>query len=458
MQSGVDDIGARPSLAATAVVLLLICEAVVAMSWHEHPSLYPDSSWYILLAQGHPESVMQPFCKRVLHPATVRAWSALTGVDIQQSFFDCAVVSLFVLAAAVAWFLRRAGCPAPLLVAGAVLCTPLTLDLFAHYCLPDLFCGMLMACFFLLHHEAQQRPQRSWMAMVALFLLWLVRESTLLLSLSLVTASLLWKRRRTALAVLVVTVCGMAVVAWLNRSSKTNIHAMQGFLYLVLKVVFCFIKNVLGVTLWSDTLAGNVPTYPHPLWTFNVPPWLPLGSIRQIGICGFDPMLPATTAICLLTVLGVAPSVLAATLLRGGRRVWSAMPQWLSVIVGYSIAAYFLGPIVGHRPADLVGYAWPGCWLAAPLIFFWLRPTRAMAWKVLACHGIACWAPFAIHRLGGVTAWWAVLVLALAVVAQVVVFRIVWRLAGQMAWGSPADFTAGAGPSSVRCATGGPSP
>src|SRR5205814_709271 len=131
--------------------------------------------------------------------------------------------------------------------------------------------------------------------------------------------------------------------------------------YLFLKVPYNFLRNVLGIFVWTNT----VPYAPR--WSVELPRWLQFGKIREIGLvtAGFDG--PSVVLRAWLTSFGIAPVMLLTILRRARKRInW---PTWLRIAWVYGWAMFFLAPCFGHSIDRLVSYAWPAFWIVLPVVF-----------------------------------------------------------------------------------------
>jgi hypothetical protein len=142
--------------------------------------------------------------------------------------------------------------------------------------------------------------RRRWWGWAAamLALMFLARESTVLIAA--VAVPVLWwlAGRRVALVQFAGTLVGLAASKFVTRHALANQHNINDTLYLIGKIPWNLSRNVFGLTLWTNTLQ---PTVPIRIW--NVPHWLPLGSIHRIGYGSYDWVYQVYTAVQLLTSL-----------------------------------------------------------------------------------------------------------------------------------------------------------
>ena len=153
---------------------------------------------------------------------------------------------------------------------------------------------------------------------------------------------------------------------------QPNIHGMPDAIYIFLKVPYNFLKNILGLELWSNTLgSNNMENFSQaPLWKLQLPAWLNIGSMREIGIYDFKPSYPIGTLISFLTVFGLLPALLFADLAKSAvrKRILRHEPLWIVVAVGYGATSFLLGTVTGASVDRLLGYGWPFFLIGGPFM------------------------------------------------------------------------------------------
>lgn len=372
---------------ATALVLIA--------AWLAPPSAFDvDSHYYIDLAEGRLASVIKPFSSRILHPYFVGTLARAFHLEVDTSFLIVSVLSLIALISAVTLIARSY---LPHYLIAALLATPFLIDLFQDYYLPDLFHAALLGLFFL-----SLFYKKLWPSLVLLFLLQLTRESTLLLALLFVIISISRGRWKAGLGAIAAAVLGILVTSYFASLGGPNIHQIGTILYLAAKVPYNFLKNIIGLVLWTNTFALNNPVkFPlEPIWKMSLPGWLPSGAIDSIGIYTFDLTYPLITANVLLTTFGILPTILLACLAGKPKRLIGSSPLWVAVGLLYGSLSFLLGTSLGASVGRLVGYGWPVFWIALPALLD-LMPSldRKFRLGLLACHLLAAWLPLAIGSL-----------------------------------------------------------
>jgi hypothetical protein len=273
--------------------------------------------------------------------------------------------------------------------------------LFEDYYLPDVLHAAILSLFFLCLFL-----RRYFLTFICLLLLAITRESTLLLALIVIALSIQRRQWALALGAATAAIIGLLIARHVASFGQSNIHGLNDLAYMVLKVPYNFLHNVLGIVLWADTLALRQPlAFPDsPIWMIHVPQYFPSGSIHSIGIYGFDPSYPGLMLIYLLSVFGVMPSILARELCNSNFRksLFSNAPFWLLVALFYGAASFLLGTVIGASIGRLIGYGWPCFFIAFPFI---LRQRHNADGKFLIrfwlSYLVAAWLPYLVGLKSG---------------------------------------------------------
>jgi hypothetical protein len=367
---------------------LLIASAIgfliLAAGWIHWGSFDFDSGWYYKMASGGSTQIEKPYANRLLYPFFARIISRATGLDLYDSFRLASLFSVFLLTLAVV-FTLRAEASNPLL-ALPLLFTPYLLDIFQHCYMPDLFHTALLGFFFLT--LIRQKLWPAWCLL--LILLFLTRESTILVSLILILAAFLRSKRINVIRVIVAAAAGLALSAALTRSAQSNVHQVGNVLYMALKVPFNFSLNFLGFKVWLNTLKD----IEQPLFQVALPAWLHIGAVTEIGLCPWQPTYPLRTLLAWLTTFGLAPTFIAFTLSKHRKAILKASSFWTITVVLYGLVSFIIGPLLGPAVVRLIGYGWPAFWLGAPIILmaFFNVPKSSIAPLVLIQVALS-WVP-----------------------------------------------------------------
>jgi hypothetical protein len=310
-----------------------------------HPDAEPDSSQYEAMAAGR--TVMKPFAFRVLEPAAVRLFAAATGRSTAEGFLVVGLVSGWVLLCGVLYPVlerRHTG----LIILLVLL--PFWLRNFNDYFLPDLMHAALCMVYLMF----LQKRWWGW-ASVMLPVMFLTRESTILLAVIAVPALWWLAGRRAGLMQLAGVVTGLAASKFAARHAMGNQHNINDTLYLLGKIPWNLSRNVFGITLWTNTL----PVLP-PIRVWNVPHWIHLGGIHQIGYSAFDWTYQLSTSVQLLTSFGLGTCVVLCLVLRTPlRRLLPRDEPYLCVAAIYGVIAFLIAPVLGAALTRLFDYGWP---------------------------------------------------------------------------------------------------
>ena len=361
--------------------------------------IYVDSPQYIEIAAGRIYNVNMPFSSRILHPIVAGALAKVAHINLASSFLTIGVLSLVVLLTAEFLVTKVAGLHPAVVV--AFLLTPLLAGLLRQYFLPDLFYAALLGLFFL----CLGQNNKLWWTLALLLLLYITRESTILLSLTVALISIYRRQWRMLVGVIIVTILGMAVSTYASSLGQPNIHAINNLLYILGKVPYNFSKNILGILLWTNTQAANNPIFYSnpPLLSITVPSWLPLGAIHSVGVYTFDPLYPVSLVSTLLTTFGVLPVLVLLDLVRYRRSVFNIhnpSPIMLASLT-YGLLSFFVGTFTGASFGRLVGYGWPAFWIASPLLIWkYHRGDTKFFLQFLSYHAAICWFPFLLSKTG----------------------------------------------------------
>jgi hypothetical protein len=342
---------------------------------------YSDAMHYQAMADGKTE--MKPFAFRVLTPTVARLFADTTGRSTQDEFLVVGLVSLWALLYGV----LRPVIEQPWLVAALTL-IPFWLRNLHDYFLPDpLHAALCMVYLVLL--------RRRWWGWAAAMLpmMFLARESTLLLAVIAVPIVWLLAGRRAGMIQAGGAVLGEALSKFVARHAYANLHGINDTLYMIGKIPWNLSKNVFGITLWTNTLPGVQPVQ---IW--SVPQWMHLGSIHQIGYSAFGGTVLLLNAVQLLTSFGLGICVLVCLIWRKPlRELLPWKEPYLYVAVIYGGVAFLLAPVLGASLVRLFDYGWPLFLIYLPVALsrVWRSCSGWMIAALLSLHLIAAWTEYA---------------------------------------------------------------
>ena len=353
-------------LNSSTLVALVIASAIILSHANIIDSkLTCDSEWYIELAAGNYHNVGKPFINRVVYPFIARLIVLSSGVDVKPAFLALNILSLLLLLVSLFYFIK------PFISIKAlyapIIFTPVLFDLYKNYCLPELFYAALLGVFFLL-----LRQEKFWGSLVLLFLLFLTRENTIILSFCTIIICFSKRQIHYAVSVIVVSVAAMIAISFISHYGQPNIHRLPELLYLTLKIPINFISNFTGIIIWTNTLPvsgiSSHPWHNNPLFQVVLPPWLRFGEVTDIGIYGFDIFRPLNTFLSLFTSFGIGPVLLLLVIKRYYRNIVIESPLWLLVAMSYGIFSFLIGTSIGSDVARLMAYGWPAFWIVTPIL------------------------------------------------------------------------------------------
>lgn len=348
-----------------------------------------DTEWYIAAAEGRLNEIIEPYSSRFLHPFIAGGLSGFFSLDVHWIFIIMTVTSVF-LFFVINIVIIKNNVRSPLLIIPLFL-SPYFFTVIRKMFQPDPLYLFLTALFFLLLIY-----RKEILSIFVLFLLFLTRESTLVLGLLFALLSWWRSKKLLTIAIIVVVIISLFIMSIISNISQPNIHGLQSSAYLALKFGYNFMTNIFGLEIWINT----APLC-KPLVVFRLPPFEFLGDVKEIGFCGFNPFLPLQTAIVLLTTFGIAPLVVFYVLAKKLKYILKEWPFWMLLALTYGLANYFLGPSAGSGVQRIVGYGWPAFIMLAPFFvqgFFEIDKTFII--KLVLAQLFVAWLPFIIHQAG----------------------------------------------------------
>ena len=339
------------AVAVTVLFFSLNLPFLPATSWSGH-----DSEWYIKIAEGKIGEVMHPFSSRFLYPLIAGVLDVYVFHDITAAFFVLAAFSLVLFFVMNAVVLKKA-LQWPILLI-PLFALPYFSEMLREFFVLDIFYLFLTALFFLLLFYDREK-----LSLVVLFLLFLTRESTILLALVLIIAGIFRSKKLFSAATAVVTMLSLYVINIVGAVGTPNMHNLSPVVHTFFKLPYNFLANALGIRLWVNGYHFCAPVFTVPLPSFSF-----LGNMREIGFCNFDISFPIGTTIILLTVFGILPLLLFSIFWKKRTRILQQIPFWLLIALGYGVLHYFIGVPAGTGVLRIVGYGWPAFLLAVPFL------------------------------------------------------------------------------------------
>jgi len=380
----------KGSLISFFLIVTLIAISLFFLDILIGPKYGGDIEWYIAAAQGHWNELIQPYSTRILHPVIIASLSRFLHLDIYETFSIVAIESLFLFLLINAIILKDKIKKSLFLI--PIFFLPFFYNTLRYIFHPDAFYIFLTALFFLFLFYKKEAA-----SLIILFLLFLTRESTIILGLVLIILSWLRSKKLLAIGTLYVSLVSLFIAGSVSRIGQSNIHHLGNFAYTILKFSYNFMANIFGAKFWVDTYHTCAP-----IFKFSLPQLKIFGNIREAGFCGFDFSLPMNTLITLLTIFGIAPLIFFYFLKKKRDRIFKEFPFWAIIVLIYGLAFYFIGISSGTGVWRIVGYGWPVFLLATPiLIKSFFKMSRNFIIKLSLAQLFVAWLPFVIERIAG---------------------------------------------------------
>jgi hypothetical protein len=388
--------------------VLLGASFAVSIAVHQQPFFHiADSSQYLRLANGNVQGAMQPFASRPLAPMLAHSLAASLHLSIHGGFYLEAALSLLVLLVIVCWLMLGSSAPRWMLV--AVVVVPTWVTLVQNLVFPDLFYASLLAGMLLLLQR-----EHLLAAALMMFPLMLTRESTSLTLLCFLLAAWSSLRWRDRIAAVIAAAAGTAVVGRLAAAAQPNVEHLPEAVYMLAKIPWNFMRNVLGVLPWSD---ANTDLCKVPVWSFP----FHLGPVHALGVCGVSFQQQLVAIDVTLGNFGLLPMLLVWLWWRGRRGPKRSLLLRFTLL--YGAVSFLLAPIIGAGFLHLVGYAWPLFLVATPLLFAAFKTASGADRRVWASAGF-----FVVHLAVCGAAFWAAFLPGIGVklALWVVGFLLLW--------------------------------
>jgi len=367
-------------VAGIAAIAVCLVDAVYRVVISESVFVMADAPFYLAIARGDYSQVMQPFASRQLGALVATALVHALHWTVERGFVVEGVASLVFMLGAVYYLVLQSKAPRWMLLAIAVV--PFWGTLLQYLVLPDLWFSALLAGTLLLIASEQML-----LASLMMFPLMLSRESTSLVLVCFLLAAWSALRWRDRIVAVVSAIAGAVVVSHLAARAQANVEHLPQSVYMLAKVPWNFLHNILGIVPWSNV-------YPD---LCSVPAWsMPLhaGPVRAVGVCGFSGHSWELIAQALLTSFGLLPLLVAFLWRRRDRLAKRSVLLKFTLL--YGSVSLALAPLLGIWFVHLIGYAWPLFLVALPLLFD-EQPegSRAAAGLAFFCvHGASCWVSY----------------------------------------------------------------
>lgn len=358
---------------AAGLIAIAICisRAIFVVAHSESVFVAGDARFYLGIAIGDYSQVMQPFASRQLGALIVAALMHGLHWTVERGFLVEGGVSLVFMLAVIYFLVLRTTAPRWMLFAIGLV--PFWAFLLQNLVLPDLWYSALLAVMFLM-----LAGEHMLGAALMMFPLMLSRESTSLTLICFLIATWGWLRWRDRIVAVVSAVAGAVIVGHLAARAQSNLENLPQSVYMVAKVPWNFMRNVVGIVPWSNV---NPQFCTVPIWTIPVH----FGPVHAIGACGFSSAGWMQMTQAILTNFGLLP--LLAAYLWWRRRTCTTRNVLLRFTLLYGIVSLLLAPTLGTWFVRLVGYGWPLFFVALPLMFTGFSETSPTGSRAAAAMG-----------------------------------------------------------------------
>lgn len=361
-------------LAAFAAITFCLLLTLYSIAHSESIFVTGDARFYLGIASGDYSQVMQPFASRQLGALIVAALAHLFHWTIERGFLVEGGVSIVVMLVSVCYLALQTKAPRWILFAIAIV--PFWAFLLQDLVLPDLWYSALLAVMFLL-----LAGEHMLAASLMMFPLMLSRESTSLTLICLLIAAWGYMRWRDRIVALLSAIGGSLLVKHLAVRAQPNMEHLPQSIYMLAKVPWNFMRNILGIVPWSNV---NPEFCTVPAWSMPIH----FGSVRTVGICGFSADIWIPIVQGTLTNFGLLPMLVAWLWWR--RRKLDVRNVLLRFTLLYGSVSLILAPVLGTWFVRLFGYCWPIFFVSLPLLFDGLSETPTEGSRAVSSIGFFC--------------------------------------------------------------------
>jgi hypothetical protein len=350
---------------------------------------YLEGNDYVALAHLNYSRVYNYYGGRIVHPLLVRIVSWVTHAPISGETFrwvSFASLLFFFILLGLFYGTRLKG---PIWLFLGLGVTALVVDQYRNYYWQDLFDAVVCAAFLFVMRK------NKWASLPWLLLLYLTKESAVVLVFVIVVVALMRGQRAYAATSVVIGAVAMVLSSLLVAHAIPNKHGIPVIAVDALKIPYNFCFNLLGLEFWTNTNADTILA--SPTWIVNLPAWVHLGNIRQFGYCGFDWRRPADLLILFGSGFGALPVLFFRRDLFS--RIWRS-DLTLTVAALYGLLMWFLTPLVGTGPQRYFLYAWP-LFLLFGIVLLSESTSGKRLYAFSAISLAAAWTPALIRFLTG---------------------------------------------------------
>lgn len=339
-----------------ATTTLTGCFAGVALAWLFHPNLYPpydEGMAYAAVARLNFAPAASYYASRVLHPLTARMIARLLHEPVgAHAFLVLSVISLIAFFTGLGAYYGMEFGASPSLWLLLAVTAPL-IDSYRNYYWQDLFFAALCVLYFLVLRV------NWWLSLAFIPLLFVTRESVVVLVAATVLVTAASRKWKLCFSGLAVGLVGTAIKSRFVAHALPNRHGISVGMLDALKIPYNFLLNICGLEFWTNTIAEFAGP---PEWVRNLPSWVHLGNIHQIGFSGFHWDRPVRTLVVMASGFGLVPLVAWRSTKQERMRGLSQRTD-MAIACVYGILMFILVPLQGTAPGRYILYAWPLFWI-----------------------------------------------------------------------------------------------
>jgi len=351
------------------------------------PGAYPplfEGLDYFHIAQGNTSGIETYYAGRVLHPLVVRWIAGAFHEPLNWNVFWWVAIGSLVALFAFMGLSYALDHPVHPWIALPLVATAVLIEHYRDYYWHDLFYTALCAAFFLV-----LRANR-WASLPFLYLLYVTRESTIVLVAAVVIAAAGERAWKFCAGATLAGFAGFQTTHYFVARAAPSHHGISMALLDALKIPYNIAYNIFGLEFWTNTSVDYVGEIPK--WAVKVPAWLPLGNIHEVGFYAFVWHKPIELLVVLASAFGVLPLLIPFVFdLDQRRKILNRIDLQIAFI--YGMLAFLLTPLIGTVPARYILYAWPLFWIVGVRILFRVVTDSRDRAEFVALCVVASWLP-----------------------------------------------------------------
>lgn len=378
---------------SAALILTSIVVSIQIKNFSDFKSV-PDAQHYIAMSEGHSRDVLLPFAKRVLYPYLVSRLRPFIGTD--AAFLLIGTISLF-LFVFVVLVIQHHYFQQKLILCIALIFLPYLFLFYHDLYLPTLFFNALTCIYWFLIIR-----KRYLFSLFLLFVLYFVREESIIIALSFILAMLVKifnspEERKKYFVYILGTVLmiflGWSIITYITRNNN-NMERLPNLIYLIAKIPLYTMRNFLGFEHWVDVYK-NLPSYTHPpILTLKLPLWIcKISGIKQFGIYQWNFNNVINTLFFNLSSFGTGSTIMIYFFRKHGFKSLVKKSHFtFTMILLYGCLQFILSSLISFPQLRFYFNAWPMFFLIMPLFLkqIYLVNKRVFM-RILSSYILSSW-------------------------------------------------------------------